>query len=69
MPKPGRRLLQHRRARLCLLALGHLSAEDDIFARLKAALHQPLDAPREVRMREAEQAQSWYKAITVETFG
>jgi hypothetical protein len=28
-----------------------------------------VDAPREVRLREAEQAQSWYKTITVETFG
>ena len=28
-----------------------------------------VDAPREVRMREADNAQSWYKAITVDAFG
>jgi len=29
----------------------------------------PVDAPAEARKREADQAQSWYKTITVETFG
>jgi sulfide dehydrogenase [flavocytochrome c] flavoprotein chain len=29
----------------------------------------PLEAPREVRTREAENAQSWYNTITVEAFG
>jgi sulfide dehydrogenase [flavocytochrome c] flavoprotein subunit len=29
----------------------------------------PVDAPREVRMREAGNAQSWYKTITVDAFG
>jgi NADPH-dependent 2,4-dienoyl-CoA reductase/sulfur reductase-like enzyme len=29
----------------------------------------PLEAPREVRIREAENAQSWYNTITVEAFG
>ncbi len=29
----------------------------------------PVDAPREVRQREAEQALDWFKTITVDTFG
>ena len=29
----------------------------------------PLDAPREVRMREAESARSWFKTITADAFG
>jgi hypothetical protein len=29
----------------------------------------PVDAPREVRAREADNAQAWYKTITVEAFG
>ena len=29
----------------------------------------PVNAPREVRQREAEAAESWFTTITVETFG
>jgi hypothetical protein len=29
----------------------------------------PVDAPREVRQREAENAQNWFKTITVDAFG
>ena len=49
---------------------GIYQPKDDIFAEVEGSgFTSPLDAPREKRMREAEQAQSWYKAITVETFG
>ena len=49
---------------------GIYQPKDDIFAEIEGSgFTSPLDAPREMRMREAEQAQSWYKAITVETFG
>jgi sulfide dehydrogenase [flavocytochrome c] flavoprotein chain len=49
---------------------GIYQPKDDIFAEVEGSgFTSPLDAPREMRMREAEQAQSWYKAITVETFG
>jgi hypothetical protein len=34
-----------------------------------AGFTSPVDAPVEVRKREADQAQSWFKSITVETFG
>ena len=32
-------------------------------------LTSPVDALREMRPREADKAQSWYKTITVDTFG
>jgi sulfide dehydrogenase [flavocytochrome c] flavoprotein chain len=49
---------------------GVYQPRDDIFAEVEGTgFTSPLDASGEVRKREAEQAQSWYKAITVETFG
>jgi len=49
---------------------GIYQPKDDIFAEVEGSgFTSPPDAPREARMREAEQAQSWFKAITVETFG
>jgi len=42
---------------------------DGMFAEVEGSTTSPLDAPREVRGREAGDAQSWYKAITVEAFG
>ena len=49
---------------------GIYQPKDDIFAEVEGSgFTSPIDAPREVRLREAEQAQSWYKTITVETFG
>jgi hypothetical protein len=49
---------------------GIYQPRDDIFAEVEGSgFTSPVDAPREVRLREADQAQSWYKAITVETFG
>jgi sulfide dehydrogenase [flavocytochrome c] flavoprotein chain len=49
---------------------GIYQPRDDIFAEVEGSgFTSPVDAPREVRKREADQAQSWYKSITVETFG
>jgi sulfide dehydrogenase [flavocytochrome c] flavoprotein subunit len=49
---------------------GTYQPRDDIFAEMEGAgFTSPVDAPDEVRKREADQAQSWFKSITVETFG
>jgi sulfide dehydrogenase [flavocytochrome c] flavoprotein chain len=49
---------------------GIYQPRDDIFAEVEGSGYtSPVEAPREARAREAEQAQSWYNAITVETFG
>jgi NADPH-dependent 2,4-dienoyl-CoA reductase/sulfur reductase-like enzyme len=49
---------------------GIYQPRDDIFAEVEGSgFTSPVDAPREVRRREADQADSWFKAITVETFG
>ena len=48
---------------------GIYQPKDGIFAEIEGSGTSPVDAPREVRAREAEDAQSWYKTITVETFG
>jgi hypothetical protein len=40
-----------------------------MFAEVEGGGTSAVDAPREVRMREAKSAQSWYKTITVEAFG
>jgi len=43
--------------------------KDGMFAEVEGSATSPVDAPREVRGREAEDAKSWFKAITVEAFG
>ena len=49
---------------------GSYQPKGDNFAEVEGSgFTSPVDAPREVRMREADQAQSWYKKITVDTFG
>ena len=49
---------------------GIYQPRDDIFAEAEGSgFTSPVDASREVRQREADRAQSWFKAITVETFG
>jgi sulfide dehydrogenase [flavocytochrome c] flavoprotein subunit len=49
---------------------GIYQPHDDIFAEVEGSgFTSPVNAPSEVRKREAEQAQSWYKTLTVETFG
>lgn len=48
---------------------GLYQPKDDIFAEVEGGGTSALDAPREVRAREADEAQSWYRIITGETFG
>jgi sulfide dehydrogenase [flavocytochrome c] flavoprotein chain len=48
---------------------GIYQPKDGMFAEIEGGATSPVDAPREVRMREAENALSWYKTITVEAFG
>jgi NADPH-dependent 2,4-dienoyl-CoA reductase/sulfur reductase-like enzyme len=49
---------------------GSYERRDDLFAEIiEDGGTSPVNAPREVRMREAEMAQNWYKTITVDTFG
>ncbi len=49
---------------------GNYQPRDDIFVEVPGSgFTSPVNALGEVRKREADQAQSWFKAITVETFG
>ena len=48
---------------------GIYQPKDGMFAETEGGGTSPVDAPREVRMREADDALSWYQRITVETFG
>ncbi|MDA9468531.1 NAD(P)/FAD-dependent oxidoreductase [Bradyrhizobium sp. CCBAU 53415] len=41
----------------------------DIFAEVEGGATSPVDAPRELRAREATEAERWFQAITAETFG
>jgi len=47
---------------------GLYQVRDGLFAEVEGGT-SPLDAPRETRAREAENAQGWYQKITVDTFG
>jgi sulfide dehydrogenase [flavocytochrome c] flavoprotein chain len=48
---------------------GLYQPKDGQFAEIEGNVTSPVDAPREVRQREAENAQSWFKTITVDAFG
>src|SRR5712691_6016869 len=48
---------------------GIYQPKDGIFVEIEGSSTSPVDAPREVRVREADNARSWYKAITVDAFG
>jgi len=49
---------------------GVYQPRDDIFAEVEGSgFTSPVEGPQELREREADQARSWYRAITVETFG
>ncbi|WP_407176065.1 FCSD flavin-binding domain-containing protein [Bradyrhizobium sp. STM 3562] len=48
---------------------GLYQPKDDIFAEVEGGGSSSVDAPREVRAREAEAARNWYTTITEETFG
>ncbi len=47
---------------------GVYQPKDGQFAEVEGAT-SPVNAPREVRQREAEAAENWFRTITVETFG
>ena len=47
---------------------GVYQPKDGQFAEVESAT-SPVNAPREVRAREAEAAENWFKTITVDTFG
>jgi sulfide dehydrogenase [flavocytochrome c] flavoprotein subunit len=47
---------------------GVYQPKDGQFAEVEGAT-SPVNAPREVRRREAEAAETWFRTITVETFG
>ena len=48
---------------------GIYQPKDGMFAETEGSGSSPVDAPREVRARDADNAQSWYRTITVESFG
>jgi len=48
---------------------GVYQPKGDIFAEIEGGGSSPVDASPDVRRREADEAQSWYKTITVEAFG
>ncbi len=49
---------------------GNYQPRDDIFVEVMGSgFTSPINALDELRRREADQAQSWYKTITAETFG
>ena len=48
---------------------GNYRPKDDIFAEVEGGGTSPLDAPREVRAREADDAETWFKTLTADAFG
>jgi sulfide dehydrogenase [flavocytochrome c] flavoprotein subunit len=48
---------------------GVYQPKDGQFAEAEGNITSPVEAPREVRQREAEHAETWFKTITVDTFG
>jgi sulfide dehydrogenase [flavocytochrome c] flavoprotein chain len=48
---------------------GIYQPKDDIFAEVEGSTTSPVDAPRELRAKEADDAQTWYKTLTADTFG
>jgi NADPH-dependent 2,4-dienoyl-CoA reductase/sulfur reductase-like enzyme len=47
---------------------GIYQPRDGLFVEIEGG-SSPVDAPREVRQREADEAQAWFKTITVDAFG
>jgi sulfide dehydrogenase [flavocytochrome c] flavoprotein subunit len=48
---------------------GVYQAREGMFTEVEGLATSPVDAPREVRAREADDAKSWYRTITVDAFG
>jgi sulfide dehydrogenase [flavocytochrome c] flavoprotein subunit len=48
---------------------GNYQPKGDIFAEAEGGATSPVDAPRELRAREAAEAERWFRTITADTFG
>jgi NADPH-dependent 2,4-dienoyl-CoA reductase/sulfur reductase-like enzyme len=48
---------------------GDYQPKGDIFIEIESATTSPVDAPRELRAREATEAARWFQTITADTFG
>ncbi|MGY3360758.1 sulfide dehydrogenase [flavocytochrome c] flavoprotein subunit [Bradyrhizobium sp. GM0.4] len=48
---------------------GNYQPRGDIFAEVEGGTSSPVDAPRELRVREATEAEHWFQTITADTFG
>lgn len=48
---------------------GSYQPRGDIFAEVEGGATSPVDAPRELRAREAAEAERWFQTITADTFG
>jgi sulfide dehydrogenase [flavocytochrome c] flavoprotein chain len=48
---------------------GTYQPKDDIFTEVEGSGASPVDAQRELRAREADDARKWFKTITADTFG
>lgn len=48
---------------------GNYQPRGDIFAEVEGGATSPVDAPRELRAREAVEAERWFQTITADTFG
>jgi sulfide dehydrogenase [flavocytochrome c] flavoprotein chain len=48
---------------------GNYQPKGDIFAEVEGGATSPVDAPQELRAREATEAERWFQTITADTFG
>ncbi|WP_038965837.1 NAD(P)/FAD-dependent oxidoreductase [Bradyrhizobium diazoefficiens] len=48
---------------------GNYQPRGDIYAEVEGGATSPVDAPRELRAREADEAARWFQTITADTFG
>ena len=48
---------------------GNYQPKGDIFAEVEGGATSPVDAPRELRAREASEAERWFQTITADSFG
>lgn len=49
--------------------VGNYQPKGDIFAEVEGGATSPVDAPRELRARDAIEAEHWFQTITADTFG